>query len=94
MSLELLSIPREDVELGNDIKEAAPHALGSGNVSVQLVFAAQLPSSRKVIGLHMYNTQCSVRTLTHMTQHRKLHAVFCMRHDGWLTQAPFGVWSW
>ena len=39
MSLQLLSVPREDVEVGNDIKEAAPCAPGSGNVAVQLVLA-------------------------------------------------------
>ena len=39
ISLELLSIPREDIEFGDDIKKVPPHTLGSGNVSVQLVLA-------------------------------------------------------
>lgn len=39
MSQQLLSISGQDIELGDDIKEAAPHALGSGNVVVQLILA-------------------------------------------------------
>ena len=37
--LQLLPVPGKDVELGDDIKEAAPHAFGSGQVGVQLVFS-------------------------------------------------------
>ena len=49
--LQLLPIPGKDVELGDDIKEGAPHALGPGQVGVQLVLAPQLPSPRKVVCL-------------------------------------------
>lgn len=49
--LQLLPIPRQNVELGDDIEEGAPHALGLGKIGVQLVFAPQLPSPRKVVCL-------------------------------------------
>ncbi len=49
--LQLLPIPGQNIKLGDDIKEGAPHALGPGQVGVQLVLAPQLPSPRKVICL-------------------------------------------
>lgn len=52
--LQLLPVPGQNVEPGDDIKEAAPHVLGSGKIGVQLVLAPQLPSPRKVICLQDY----------------------------------------
>ena len=49
--LQLLPISGKDVKSGDDIKEGTPHALGPGQVGVQLVLAAQLPSPRKVVCL-------------------------------------------
>ncbi len=49
--LQLLPVPGQNIELGDDIKEGVPGAFGPCQVSVQLILAPQLPSPRKVICL-------------------------------------------
>lgn len=49
---ELLPVAWQNVELRNDIKEAATHALCPSQIGVQLVLAPQLPCPRKVICLN------------------------------------------
>lgn len=48
---ELLPVTWQNIELRNDIKEAAAHALCPSQIGVQLVLAPQLPCPRKVICL-------------------------------------------
>ena len=49
--LQLLPVPRQNIEFGDDIKEGAPGAFGPGQVGVQLVLAPQLPSPRNMVCL-------------------------------------------
>ena len=54
---QLLSVSRQDVEPGDDVKEAASHALGLGYVAVQPVLTAQLPCARKVVCLQQSRSE-------------------------------------